>query len=834
MKTFMFCNAHLDPVWLWQWESGMSEAVSTFRSAAKLIDEYPDFIFNHNESLLYEWVEENEPALFEKIKEHVANGRWEIVGGWFIQPDCNIPAGESIVRQILKGRIYFYDKFGKVPVTAVNMDSFGHAQGLVQVLAKCGYKYYVNIRPGRGYYPFASEDFRWIGFDGSEVLVHRSDKGYNSVFGQAAEELCGADGKSGWLKAHEGQENAMYLWGVGNHGGGPSRKDLNDIAELKKNGIDLVHSTPDEYFKTVDYDSLPVVNKGLNHFMQGCYTSIVRIKQLHRQLENDLVMTETMAAHAELAGLSKYDKAHLDEAWEDLLFAEFHDSLPGSCIRPVEEDVIRQLHHGLEITNKLKSKYFLALCAGQEQVSDGDTVPILVYNPHPFAYNQPIDVEFILPRQLWHNKFSNPVAYVNGVRVPAQQAKESGNFNMDWCKRVIIEYPLPPMTITRFDVRFEVIDSRPVPEVKPSRTHITVETARGEVKINTRTGLVDSYKVDGREYLKPGAFAAKIFRDAYNCWDGHSDLDMNSPEGSFAIMTPGEATDFAGVKGSIVMPVRAVEEGEVQTIIEADMKYSGSRLLMRYIVNKLSGALDVEVRVFWAENEKRLKLSIPTVFENCEHYGMVMFGREEISDRDRGEDTLSQYWQAACDTDYALTVIDDGVYGSEIRDGELRISLLRSAGYGAGSCVWGEPFHDKMYQQRMDQGERNYRFRVMGGERSERMLNIDREASAWNRRPYALAFCPSGEGVKPLPLCEIDRENVVLSCFKRSERDGSVWIMRLYESQGTETSAHIRIPVTDIETDISFKPFEIRTFSISDGKIEECDMLEGSVPLKIN
>lgn len=841
MKTYMFCNAHLDPVWLWQWESGMSEAISTFRSAARLIDEYPDFIFNHNESLLYEWVEEHEPALFEKIREQVASGRWEIVGGWFLQPDCNIPAGESILRQILKGRIYFWDKFGKVPITAVNMDSFGHARGLVQVLAKCGYKQYVNIRPGRGNYEFTSEDFRWIGYDGSEVLVHRSDKGYNSVFGQAAEELAGTEEKPGWLERHKDEKTALYLWGVGNHGGGPSRKDLDDIAALKASGADLVHSTPDAYFKTLDPETLPVVERGLNHLMEGCYTSIIRIKQLHRQLENDLVMTENMAAHASIAGLSEYDKLHLDEAWRDLLFAEFHDSLPGSCIQPVEEDMIRALHHGLEITNRLKSKYFLALCSGQEPVSDGDTVPILVYNPHPFAVTQPVDVEFLLPRQLWHKKFSNPVAYVNGERVPSQQAKESGNFYMDWCKRIVIEYPLPPMTVTRFDVRFETLDGRPMPTLgteKPEgrerwekRNLLVAETARGSVTVNTRTGLVDSYIVDGQEFLKPGAFAAEVFQDAISCWDGHPNLDLRYPEGRFTLMTPGEATDFSGVKGQTVLPVRPVEEGEVQTVIEADMKYGRSRMLVRYIVNKISGALDIEIRVFWAENEKRLKLAVPTVFENGEHHGMTMFGREKLRPGSRGEDTFSQYWQAVSGEGKALTVIDDGVYGSDFKNGELRVTLLRSAGYGSGRSAWGEPFHEPMYQQRMDQGERRYRFRLMGGSRAERSAEIDREAAAWNRRPYALAFCPSGEGEKPLPLCEIDRENILLSCFKRSEREEGVWILRLYESQGRETEAEISLPAAGVNFRVSFKPFEIRTFRLKNGRIEECDMLEGSVPL---
>ncbi|MBO7404667.1 MAG: alpha-mannosidase, partial [Clostridia bacterium] len=845
-KTYMFCNAHLDPVWLWQWESGMSEAISTFRSAARLIDEYPDFIFNHNESLLYEWVEEHEPALFEKIREQVKAGRWKIVGGWFLQPDCNIPAGESILRQILRGRIYFYDKFGEVPVTAVNFDSFGHAQGLVQVLTKCGYRHYVNIRPGRGNYDFPNEDFRWIGYDGSEILVHRSDKGYNSVLGQAAAELLGDGERPGWLERHKDEENALYLWGVGNHGGGPSRKDLDDIAALQASGVDLVHSTPDEYFAAVERDSLPVVNRGLNHLMEGCYTSIIRIKQLHRRLENDLVMTEAMATHAAIAGLSVYDREKLDDAWRDLLFSEFHDSLPGSCIQPVEEDMIRMLHHGLEITNKLKSKYFLALCAGQEPVEDGETVPILLYNPHPFPFTQPVDVEFLLPRQMWHKDFSNPVAYVNGVRVPCQQAKESGNFYMDWCKRILIEHPLAPFSVTRFDVKFEILPSRPMPTVEEenrtrwegrerweNRNRIVVDTARGQVAVNTRTGLVDSYTVDGEELLSPGALSLEVFEDAISCWDGHPNLDLRYPEGRFTLMTPGEATDFSGVKGSVVRPVRAVEEGDILTVIEADMKYGHSRALVRYLIGKISGALEVEVRVFWAENEKRLKLRIPTVFESGEHWGMTMFGREKLRPGSRGEDTFSQYWQAVTDGTRALTVIDDGVYGSDFKDGVLRVTLLRSAGYGSGRSAWGEPFHEPMYQQRMDQGERRYRFRLMGGEREERLLHVDREAAMWNRIPYGFAFCPSGEGVKPLPLCTVDAENIVLSCFKRSEREADAWILRLYEAQGIPSTAHVDLPAAGLSFDADFAPFAIRTYRIRDGRIEECDLLEGSVPLPV-
>lgn len=826
MKTYMFCNAHLDPVWLWQWESGLAEAISTFRTASELLDEYPDFVFNHNESLLYEWVEEHEPELFERIRRQVGEGRWEIVGGWFLQPDCNIPSGESIFRQVLRGRLYFYDRFGKVPVTAVNFDSFGHAQGLVQMLELCGYKNYVNIRPGRGNYDFDSEDFLWRGYDGeSEILVHRSDKGYNSVLGKVNEEL------PRWIEKHSGEDNALYLWGVGDHGGGPSRVDLDNIAELKKNGADIFHSTPDEYFKTVDRESLPVVERGLNTLMEGCYTSIIRIKQLHRRLENDLVMVEKMASHASVAGLCDYEKEKLDDAWRDLLFAEFHDALPGSCISPVEEDTIRMLEHGLEIANKLKAKYFLALSAGQERISDGDTVPLLVYNPHPFTYTQPIDVEFLLPRQMWHKEFSNPIVYKDGEPLRSQQAKESGNFYMDWCKRVIFEYELPPCSMTRFDIRFDIIERRPAPTMSPERGVIRIETAHGQVVVNCRTGYIDSYVVDGHEFLKKDSFAVNVYTDAFSCWEGKGALDVNEPTGRFTLMTAGQATDFSGVKGGVVAPVRVTDEGDMNVVVEADMLYNGSRMLVRYIVDRVTGVLEVELRVFYAENEKRLKLLVPTTLERGEHIGQTIFGREVL--KKSYADVVSQYWQTVAEEEYALTVIDDGVYGSHYSDGTLGVTLVRSAGYGAGSCTWGEPFHEPMYQQRMDQGERRYRFRILAGKR-ERMLRMaDREAAMFNQRAYPLAFCPSGRGEKPKQLISVDCANVTLSCFKRSERDSNAYIVRMFEAQGEAVTAHVELPILDIALDVPFKPFEIKTYMIKNGAIAPTDMLEGAVPLDI-
>lgn len=157
-RVHLICNAHLDPVWLWRWQEGCTEALSTFRTAEAFTEEFPDFVFNHNEAILYEWVKENEPELFARIQQKVKEGKWHIMGGWYLQPDCNMPNGESIIRNISEGHRFFEKEFGVRPTTAINFDSFGHSVGLVQILNQAGYDTYVVCRPAKAQFPFKEQD----------------------------------------------------------------------------------------------------------------------------------------------------------------------------------------------------------------------------------------------------------------------------------------------------------------------------------------------------------------------------------------------------------------------------------------------------------------------------------------------------------------------------------------------------------------------------------------------------------------------------------------------------------------------------------------------------
>ena len=224
MKSmYLICNAHIDPVWQWDWEEGLAATLSTFRSVVNLSREY-DFVFAHNEAVLYRWVEKYDPELFAEIKSLVSAGRWRIMGGWYLQPDCNLPSSESLIRQIQTGNAYFRETFGAECTTAVNFDTFGHSAALPQILRKCGYDSYMFCRPMADYSEIP-ENFIWRGADGSEVIAARVSGFYNNPMGYAGRKI------ESEIERFRDSETCVVLWGIGNHGGGPSRLDLEDVSK---------------------------------------------------------------------------------------------------------------------------------------------------------------------------------------------------------------------------------------------------------------------------------------------------------------------------------------------------------------------------------------------------------------------------------------------------------------------------------------------------------------------------------------------------------------------------------------------------------------------------
>lgn len=825
-RIHLICNAHLDPVWLWEWEEGAAEAVSTFRVAADFCEEYGGFVFNHNEVILYKWVEEFEPELFKRIKELVEKGKWHIMGGWYLQPDCNMPSGESIVRQALLGRRYFKEKFMVEPSTAMNFDPFGHSRGLVQILAKSGYDSYIFCKPPKHECPLPLEEFTWVGYDGSEVMVHRGFANYLSLRGEARTKV------EKWISEHKGKQTGMVLWGIGNHGGGPSRVDMDNLERLKEEAkeYEIIHSTPEAYFGELKEIkcSLPKYESDINPHSVGCYTSQIRIKQKHRLLENGIYMLEKMMSSASIQGYLKYPQAEISGALCDLMVSEFHDALPGSSIQPVEEATLRLIDHGMEIVSRLKARVFFALASGQEK-AEGREIPVMVYNPHPYKVKGIFECEFQLPDQNWKDEFSYPQMYNNGIRIPCQAEKELSNLNfLDWRKRAIFEAELEPGQMNRFDCKLKILPEKPVPKSKETGGKITFKTDELEVEINCRTGFVDKYAVNGVSFLRKNAFVPLVIEDNDDPW-GMKVESFQDVTGAFKLMSREDGTEFSGIKGKLLDSVRVIEEGDVRTVIEVVFSYGNSFICQTYKLPKRGTEIQVNVKVLWNEKGKMLKLSVPTVFEEGKYFGQVIYGVEELPDN--GNECVSQKWSAvvSAGTNCAFTCINDGTYGSDFKVGELRLSLLRSPGYS------GHPYKDRTimvqdrYSPRIDQGVRVYNFWFNGGEIAERMEHIDREALVHNEKPFALSFYPAGSGIKPKPLAVLNDDVTQMTVFKKAE-DSNDYIIRLFEPTGKSRSTRVCIPAVGLEKQVNLGRFEIKTLRFNPEKmtLTEVNLMENN------
>jgi alpha-mannosidase len=828
-RIHLVCNAHLDPVWLWEWEEGAAEAISTFRTAADLCEAFDSFVFNHNEAILYQWVEAYEPALFARIQRLVREGRWHIMGGWYLQPDCNMPSGESFVRQILTGRQYFQEKFGVRPTTALNLDPFGHTRGLVQIMAKSGYDSYLFCRPGEVDCHLPGPDFIWVGYDGSEIVGHRSMTWYNSQLGKAGEKV------ARWMAQGPERETSLLLWGVGNHGGGASYADLRDLSELiaGTEETEIVHSTPEAYFADLlsvhagTGEALPRHERDINPWAVGCYTSQVQIKQRHRALENALYATEKMAATAALQGVLDYPKADLDAAQRDLLFAEFHDILPGSSIQPVEQTSLRLLDHGLEIVSRLRARSFFALAQGQARAAEGET-PILVYNPHPFPIRTAVTCELQLADANWEASYTQVTVWQGDRELPTQVEKEASNLNLDWRKRVVFAAELAPSQMNRFDCRLNRLEQKPPVAVEETGGTIAFRTRDVEVVVNTVTGLIDRYRVDGTDYLASGAFAGLVLQDDEDPW-GMRYRRFGDVIGRFALMTPAESAGFSGVRRAELAPVRVIEDGDVRTVVEAVFSYRRSALCVHYLLPKQGTELGIEVRVLWGEKDRMLKLAVPTTMPDARYVGQVAYGVGELPDN--GDEAVAQKWVAVVDPEQdlspALTCINDGIYGSDFARGELRLSLLRSPAYS------GHPISDRdvvpqdRFTPRSDQGERFYRFWINAGPAPERLAVVDREALVKNEQPFALSFFPHGEGKALLPGLTLSDDVVQVTAFKQSE-DGQGYIIRCYEPTGEPRATTVSIPALGLSEQVSLGGFEIKTFRVDAGtrRLFETDLME--------
>ena len=369
-------HAHIDLQWLWEWQEGVAFTHDTFNQAVKFMDEFPGFTFSQSSSCLYQATEEHYPDLFKKIQKKVANGQWELVGGRVCEGDTNMISAESHARHFLYGQRYFREKFGKSAIVGWEPDTFGHTAQMPQILKNGGCDYYYFCRGGKN-----KPLFWWTGLDGTKVLAFdepATGSWYNSDLSyQQFRELLDFETKTG------GAKDTLWVYGVGNHGGGPTREHIEEALKWMKSGTkpNVKFSTATQFFHALEkYDltKIPTVHEELNPVFDGCYTSHAEIKRANRDAEAETTSAEAVASIASLRGFA-YPYEAFRRNWEDICFNHHHDTLPGSGIHAPYDRTTTVLNRVMAEDKVIETKALETLALSVTPVKGG--VNVLAFNP---------------------------------------------------------------------------------------------------------------------------------------------------------------------------------------------------------------------------------------------------------------------------------------------------------------------------------------------------------------------------------------------------------------------------------------------------------------------
>jgi alpha-mannosidase len=869
----LVCQAHIDPVWMWTWQEGAREGISTFHTAANLLEEFPEFIFNHNESVLYEWIEDNDLELFKHIRKLVKQGRWNISGGWYLQPDLNMPAGETVVQVIQEGRRYFREKFGAAPKVAYNFDTFGHPASLPQILAHAGYEMYIHCRPVASQLNLPAALYQWQGHDGTRVLALRPDTGWYctgavdkpvSYVRTSVEQAM-----QGVKQARETGRDTLVLWGLGDHGGGPTRADLLELRTLMTETTDVLvqHSTPEAYLERIKEqlpsESIPVHADELQRTFAGCYTSVAPVKRGMRRAEAMLGAAEKWSAIAWWRAGLPYPEKHLRRAWKAALFNTFHDTMCGSLAETALPGVLDYFGYATHMAEQLIFKAQNALLPATPP--EPGNVPLYVFNPHPYPLKVAMGGHYLIDYRpaLGRHPFAlfddagNPVACQTGGGA-FEQTSGGGQPHIQFIAE------MPPMSVRRYEVRPNTKpvkrSTRPATlEVRQTAKQIVVENrwlrATFQHETASLTSLVD--KVASRELLRAPLHLTAM-RDTGDAWGGESNSDFNTPVGEFAPLTPEQVGEqWAGEDGTTGAALRVlpssselVPEGMTRDLactVECLSGWRQSKASIQVTLYADLPQIDITTRLLWQERRKMAKLvlpfNLPQPRVTCEvPYGIA----ERAAD---GSEQAQNRWVRLDETDQpksarpsarkararqlSIGVANNGQYGFAVTpDGTLGLSLTRSAVHTRGGDLPIEPNEHHTF---MDQGQIDTNFRVLVGTAKDITEALVPAAAELNQPVEMFAvFYPATPHLDPQeatqPFLQISPATVQLGALRKAHGEDAL-IVRVVESAGQLTTMTLSMEGAGSDFTLDMSPFEIVTLKIArSGKrvtIEQCEMLEG-------
>lgn len=776
-------HSHIDTAWLWTLEQTHRKVERSFTTVLDLLDRYEDFKFMASQPQQYLYLKETLPESYEKLKAYVKSGRWQPEGAMWVEADTNIPNGESLVRQILYGKRFFKEEFNVDNKILWLPDVFGYSGALPQILKKCGMDYFMTTKISWNEYnklPF--DTFLWRGIDGSEVLTHfictqhcgESETEYLTTYNGylSAPYVMGA-----WNRYQQKDINRdiLFSFGYGNGGGGPNAEMI-ELARRMAKGIPgcprVKIDTPLEYFEKLDREvsgnkRLPVWSGELYfEYHRGTYTSIAKIKKNVRKSEILLQDAELFGSMREvLEPTGRYPAQQLEDAWKLLLLNQFHDILPGSSIKEVYDDADKQFEVIRETGTQALNESLCDIAAGVRLENDA----LVVFNSTSFERDDV--VEFKTDRVSFE-------ILDDGKSIPWQRTKDGSV--------VFFAKGLPAKGYKSFAVRD--VDAVPAFGSTAAVDGRRLETDQFALKLDENGNICSLFcKGMSREMAEKGSPMNRLV--------ALEDEPIGDDAWNINAYIDEKTWTIDNLEGFEV-----VENGPVRCVVRLSRRFMDSVIEQNIVLYASLDRIDVKNRIDWKEKSILLKADFPFSVNAPRATFDIQFGNVERSTTKNTSwdfaqfEVCAQRWADLSEEGFGLSILNDCKYGYDIKNGHVRLTLLKSA-------IYPNPEADK--------------------ELHEFVYSIYPHAGTWKKaetvRQAAFLNCPAyvceqkAHGGKAEPVYSMiscSDDNVIIDTVKRAE-DGDGMIIRLYECYNKTTDA-------------------LLTFSHPVKEAFECDMLENN------
>lgn len=809
-EIYYIGNAHIDHTWWWRWIEGYDEIYSTFRAALERMKEDKEFVFTCSSALHYKWIEEEEPEMFKEIQQKVKEGQWQIAGGWWVQPDNNIPNGESFARQGLYAQLYFKSRFGKMAKAGYCVDSFGHNGQIPQIITQQNMRGWIGCRPEKTEMELPAETCMWQGIDGTKVAYSRPPVWYCST---ACETI---ESKYDVVKKYlENNKRALLFYGIGDHGGGPTTQEIKAIRKFMKKDPEFKHvwGNLDEFYDKCwkEEKELPVKKGDLQYCFRGCYTTQYEIKRLNRLCENKLHAGETLAAISLMLGKNSYKKNEISNAWQELLANQFHDVICGTCPRDSTEDSISRFYsvaHTMDGIGHFAARKITSDFDSRAPRNYDRTIAVSLVNPIPRARKIPVEIQPV-PFDILKNL--PKMVDANGNKMECQNIISKHNPSETRLDRILFVPEVPSCGAKLFHaVKNEKRKEAPG---KLSISKNVLKNKRWKITIDKKTGNIKSLfdlknKID---IVKKSEQVNKllVIRDLRDTW-GTNAVKFDNVIGEFKLKS-----------------IKILESGPLRASFEIKREYNKCQTRERISLYRDFEWIDFSMDVLWTESFRMLKVAFPLNLEKTKSLYEIPFGA--IQRPVDGSEQPMQRWMEIkgknkkCKS-YRIGFIGKTIGAADVNDNEVRLSLVRSPLYG---YMNSDGMDKEVDMPVNDQGLHTFEYRLFGGIRD---LGLPEEATDFHI-PHEIVFEGSHKGStkKPFQTIVCEPDSVQVSAIKQAE-DGKGVIIRLYETRGRKCAATIRGPKGWRAIKTKLKPYEIQTFRWNKNtKPVSCNMLEEKI-----